>query len=241
VSKTDTLRSLEIVLESFLERAVARKQDRLRVLDGINRLDDLARGMQGADVDRQVGLTDRIGEWFAEHRNWVQDPRLRPAERNRIGRILDEIRESMEAKGHATPATQKISSEIERWQRSVAASASSAIEGASSRGQRLVLRRGPETSEPAETSEPQPDSIVQFYDVLRRITNRFRDSVRDSRHIMSILDDSLTAAVSQRNHDALMLSALIIYHLKQHGYLVGPFVKRLKEAERLHRQEAQRA
>ena len=112
---------MEIVLESFLERAVARKQDRLRVLDGINRLDDLARGMMAADTERQAGLTDRIGEWFAEHRNWVQDPQLRTAERNRIGRILGEIKESMEAKGHATPASEKIGSEIERWQRAIPA------------------------------------------------------------------------------------------------------------------------
>ena len=240
MSRTDTLKSMEIVLESFLERAVARKQDRLRVLDGINRLDDLARGMMAADTERQAGLTDRIGEWFAEHRNWVQDPQLRTAERNRIGRILGEIKESMEAKGHATPASEKIGSEIERWQRAIPAPTPAASHP-SSGGQRLVLRRGPETSAPAPSPESKPDSIVQFYDVLRRITNRFRDSVRDSKHIMSILDDSLTAAVTQRNEDALMLSALIIYHLKQHGYLVEPFVKRLKEAEKIQQREGMHA
>jgi len=241
VSRTDTLRSLEIVLESFLERAVACKQDRLKVLDGINRLDDLARGIKAAGLERQISLTDRIGEWFAEHRDWAGSPQLRPAERNRIGRILGEIRESMEAKGHDTPAAQKIATEIDRWQSTTLAPAPSPTARASSRGRKLVLRRGPETPEPAPQVATPPDSIKQFDDILVRITNRFRDSAPQAQHIMTVLDDSLTAAIVQRNQDALMLSAMIIYHLKQHGYLVEPFVKRLKEAERVQKQEAGRA
>ena len=241
MSKTDTLRSLEIVLESFLERAVARKQDRLKVLDGINRLDDLARGIRAAGPERQINLTDRIGDWFAEHREWAKNPKLRPAERNRIGRILGEIKDSMEANGHDTPAAQKITTEIDRWQRTTTASAPSPTASAPSRGQRLVLRRGPETSEPAPAAAAPPDSIKQFDDMLLRLTNRFRDSAPQAQHIMTVLDDNLTAAIVQRNHDALMLAAMIIYHLKQHGYLVEPFVKRLKEAERVQKQEAGRA
>jgi hypothetical protein len=52
---------------------------------------------------------------------------------------------------------------------------------------------------------------------------------------MSVLGDALNSAVLQKNRQALLLSALIIYYLKQNGYMVEPFVKRLKEAEHLQK------
>jgi hypothetical protein len=241
VGRTETLKSLEIVLESFLERAVNLKQDRLRILDGINRLDDLAKSIQTADAERQLSLTDRIGEWFAEHRKWAADPKLRPAERNRINSILGEIKHSLEAKGHATPATHKITSEIDRWDRTAAPAASAPATSPETGRQKIVLRRGQEKAAPAKRYQPKPDSIIQFYDVLRRVNNLYRDSVRNSEHLMTVLDDSLKAAQVQRNPDALMLSAMIIYFLKQNDYLVAPFVKRLKEAEQLQKQEGPNA
>jgi hypothetical protein len=238
VGRIETLKSLEIVLESFLERAVSLKQDRLRILDGINRLDDLAKGIQSADTERQLSLTDRIGEWFAEHRKWSQDPKLRPAELNRINHILGEIKHSLEATGNATPATQKITSEIDRWGRAATPAKKTPAASTETGHQKIVLRRGEEKAAPAKRYQPKPDSIIQFYDVLRRVNNLYRDSVRNSEHLMTVLDDALKAAKVQRNPDALMLSAMIIYFLQHNGYLVKPFVKRLKEAEELQKQEA---
>ena len=99
MSRTETLKSLEAVLESFLERAVAVKEDRLSVLEGINRLDDIARGFQkGSD------LTEEIGGWFAEHNRWLEEPGLRTVDQSRIGQILGAIRHEIGAVPDATPA-----------------------------------------------------------------------------------------------------------------------------------------
>ena len=239
MSRTETLKSLEIVLESFLERAVRLREDRIRVLDGINRLDDIARGFRGAENAARPDLTDRIGHWFAEHQGWLDDPKLRPAERNRIQQMLGEIGTTIESSGDTTPAVQKIASEIDRWRRPAATAPSA--ETAPGTGRKIILRRSPESAEPAKSEEPEADSITLFFDALRKVTNRFRDSIRSSKHLMSVLDDNLKAAQLQRNPDALLLSAVIIYHLKQRGYLVEPFVKRLKEAEQLQKETASRA
>jgi len=76
------------------------------------------------------------------------------------------------------------------------------------------------------------DSIGGFSHLLEKVTNLFRDASGNKKHIMSILDDTLKSASLQRNRDALVLSAFIIYYLKLNSYMVGPFVKRLREAER---------
>jgi hypothetical protein len=57
------------------------------------------------------------------------------------------------------------------------------------------------------------------------------------KHIMSALDDLLKSAYLQQNEQALLLSAFVIYYLRQKGYKVEPFVKRLKAAESLIRQK----
>ena len=49
---------------------------------------------------------------------------------------------------------------------------------------------------------------------------------------MSVLDEALKSAELQKNKEALILSAFIIYYLKTGGYMVDPYVMRLKQAER---------
>ena len=63
------------------------------------------------------------------------------------------------------------------------------------------------------------------------------EGVSDHRpHILSALDDLLKSAYLQHNREALLLSGFIIYYLRQNGYLVEPYVKRLKAAESLIKQ-----
>ncbi len=221
MAKQETLTRLEQLLESFLDRAVSLKEERLRVIDGINRLDDIAR----SDITSPDRLTDRLGDWFADHRNWLNSSALRPSDVSRIGTILANIRREMPADDDASPAARKIRAEIVRWQEPVR----EMEETKATTTPRLVLRR------PAETAPKvveQEDAITRFGKLLDRMSALFADFSGNKKHILSALDDSLRAALLQRNKDALLLSAYMIYFLRLHGYKVEPFVKRLKDAER---------
>ncbi|MDH4158150.1 MAG: hypothetical protein OEW00_12830, partial [candidate division Zixibacteria bacterium] len=99
MSRQETLKSLEQLLESFLGRAVAAKEKRMRVIDGVDRLGGLFReSTQGADI------TDRIGEWFAEHNQWLADNSLKPADVDRISRLLGGIKRKLDIQPDHSPA-----------------------------------------------------------------------------------------------------------------------------------------
>ena len=296
MSRADTLKSLEIVLESFLDRAVQLKESRLEVLGGLNRLDDLARACQQRSGSADPIMADRIGGWFAEHRNWLHDQTLRTGDRNRLGSILNKIQQTIMPQAGAAPSSQKIASEIDRWRNRLEQPPTNAtaprqqvrpaspltpaghpvitgnrstvsedksdigvagnkpeevvagvdtpfamtgrpefeVEEPATKPRKVVLRRGPESLDEAGVHPSAGDSIGLFGGTLEQISNIFRD-LGDRPHLMSILDDTLKSATVQRNREALLLSALIIYYLKQNGYMVQPFVKRLREAERLQK------
>lgn len=219
MSYSSALQSLEKLLESFLERAVANKERRLEILDGINRLDDIARAShEGQDI------IESIGEWFADRDDWLEGNGLRSGDRGRLDRILAAINSSLSRSGDSSPAAFKIRSELERW--------SLATKSVS---QKLVLKRGP------EAAESGADSVLLFGKLLDRLAGRYDDSSRSKEHLLSVLDDSLQSAQIQKSKDALLLSAFIIYYLKQNNYKVDPYVRRLKEAEALVREERQHA
>lgn len=223
MANQQTLQRLESLLESFLDRAVVLKEDRLHVLDGINRLDDIAR----TDIGSSDRLTDRLGDWFADHRNWLNSNVLRPADVNRISGILTNIRKEMPTDEEASPAARKIRAEIVRWQepaREMEAETTSSP-------RKVVLKRSPEAPTPPPPTSDE-DAISRFGKVLERMQALFSDFSGNKKHILSALDDSLKSARVQRNKEALLLSAFMIYFLKLHGYKVEPFVKRLKDAER---------
>jgi hypothetical protein len=218
LSYAETLRSLEELLESFLQRALAAKETRLSVLDGIDQLDDIAR--QDGDA---AEFPDRMGQWFAEHRRWLGEDSLRPTDMSRIGGILSEVRSRLDQLPDSPPTRAKICQEIDRW--------TGRLEPG---GQpRLVLKRGPEESGPQPTAE----SIVRFDRLLKRLGAVYADLSGGKEHVLSVLDEALKAAQTQKNKEALLLSAYIIYSLKLDGYLVDPYVKRLKQAERLLNEE----
>ena len=212
MSREATLRSLEQLLESFLERAVAAKEKRMRIIDGVDRLDGLFReSAQGVDI------TDRIGDWFAEHNRWLSDDSLKPPDIERISRLLGGIKRELDIQPDDSPAREKISSEIKRWDETARAVPT-----------KLVLKRGPEQ---APLSEADGDTIGPFETVLARMMDLFKDYAASKKHLLSALDDALKSAVLQRNKDTLLLSAFIIYYLKIEGYKVEPYVRRLKQAE----------
>ncbi|UCE24965.1 MAG: hypothetical protein JSU74_02640 [Candidatus Zixiibacteriota bacterium] len=213
MSRQQTLKSLEGLLESFLARVVQRKEDRLGVMEGINRLDDIAR-----QSSRGEDMTDDIGDWFARHNRWLTDSSLKPADVDRITGLLAQFRQQLRAPSESSPAENKIHSEIDRWS-----------ETGRKLSPKLILKRAPEARAPQPISDP--DTIGLFDKKLTRLTAVFKDTCQGKKHILSVVNDLLESARLQGNKDALILSAFIIYYLKQNGYKVEPYVKKLREAE----------
>ena len=207
-----SLRSLEGLLEAFIDRWVHLKHRRMGVIGGISRLDDIARLKEADD------LTDRVGEWFAENNRLLTDDVLKPVDVKKIGDLLGEISQHF-VQSNSSPAVRKVAGEINRWQ-----------EKSQKTIGKLVLKR------PAESAKMEDDDTISLYGKsLQRVTALFADASGGKKHILTVLDDSLKSAVVQKNKEALLLSAYLIYYLKLNGYIVDPFVKRLKEAERLHK------
>ncbi|MEW5994251.1 MAG: hypothetical protein AB1744_07635 [Candidatus Zixiibacteriota bacterium] len=217
MSHHETLRSLEQVLESFLERAVAAKAPRLDILDGINRIDDVARGSNG-----HSDLADRVGEWLAEYSGWLSDDnRLRPGDVRRLSEILAEIGDRLDNSSDNSPAAAKIRSELKRW-----------TEGTDGVGRQLVLKRGPETAPP-----PRSRTVMTFDRLLERLLNRYRSLAGSRQHLLSVLEESLKTARVDHDRDALLLSGFIIYYLKLNSFKIEPYVQRLKQIEAIVREE----
>ena len=219
MSQTASLQSLESLLETFLSRVVTLKEKKLSVLEGINRLDDI--GLQshsGNDV------TDEIGNWFATHNRWLTDQTLKDSELNRITCMLTKIKQEIKIDDNSSPAQQKISNEIDRW--SSVKEKSYPI---------LKLKRKPEVAPEPVNSDLSDDTISLFVKRLSKMTALFMDHSNSKSHILSVLETILQKASSETNKDALILSAFIIYYLKQNGYKVDPFVKKLKEAETFYK------
>ncbi len=207
-----TLKSLEILLESFLDRALAQKEERFTVLDGINRLDDITRATHNGD-----DTAEPVGNWLAEHNRWLAEDRLKPGDIDRISNMLGKISRTLESGDGSTAQTDKIGSEIEDWQKV-----------ARTVRPKLTLKRRPESA-----GDSSSDSIALFDNTLERLSGLFRDLSHSKQHLLSVLDGALESAHLQKSTDALLLSAFMIYYLKQGGYKVEPYVKRLKEAEKL--------
>lgn len=254
MSRPKMLRKLESILESFLDRAADLKSKEATVPGGIDRLDDIACSFLEGD-DR----LDDLGNWFAEHAEWTQPETISAKDRGVITEILGEIRRELRVNEESSPAVAKIAGEIDRWNKATR-----------SGGHKVVLKRGPEIAPPpgsvtlpannmkppqgameppildseAELSDtivpPFEDSIALFRKQIDRLTGRFADSAENRMHLLSVLDDTLKSAELQKSKDALILSALIIYYLKQSGYLVLPYVERLREAEKLQKGSAVR-
>jgi len=210
LSQEKNLKSLEIVLESFLERATDLHMKQFNVVEGISRLDKISRGSLSGEI-----VADKLGDWFAENNRWLTAEDLGLDDVSRIDRILGTIQEELEKEPETSPAVIKIGSEIDRWKKTRKTAPG-----------KLTFKRGEEVK-----SSEENDTITVFKHTLSRMMQLYQDSSASKVHVMSVLDDALKSADLQHNKESLLLSAVLIYYLKINGYKVEPFVKRLKEAE----------
>lgn len=217
MSSLRTLKSLDVLIESFLTRAVAQKDTRLAVLDGLNRLDDLTLACREGD---DVG--DQVADWIAKRRDWAQSGRLRPGDISRVDSMLGDISERMHSRDQLSPAQEKVTEVIDQWRR----------QGGQAEA-KVTLRRGPETVSDETPAAAPVDSIRLFEEMLKNSTDLLGELAQRRGHLLSVLDDSLRKALVQKNKQALLLSAFIIYYLRLGGYKVSPYVERLKQAEKV--------
>jgi hypothetical protein len=218
VNDLSSLHTLEQKLESFLDQAVAAKAPRLDILDGLNRIDDLTTGSGDS-----VQLADRVGEWLAEHTGWVkQDSGLRSTDYQRLSGILQTLGDRFGQITDDSPAVKKIQAEIKRWDQHTKKALN----------QKLILKRGPES----KTADPGP-TVVAFEKLVEKLLQRYRDAAGNQYQILSVVDDLLKSAQVQKDRDALLLAAFIIYYLKLSGYKIAPYVLRLRQAEALFQVE----
>lgn len=221
MNQPQQLGALESLLESFLDQAVIQKENRLAVLEGLNSLDDLVR-----KSERGIDFSDEAGEWFANHNRWLTEQTLKPADIDKIDSLLGDLKNRLGNSADSSPAQNKIVTEINRWD-----------EKLGKKQPKLTLKRPPERQEdpkPTEAHIPKSvdiDTISLFVSKLSKTTALFMDYCENKAHLLSVLDDLLKSASVQLNKDALLLSGFIIYYLKQNGYKVEPYVKKLKEAE----------
>jgi len=193
LSTTRTLKSLEIVLESFLVRAIDLKEERLGVLDDLNTLDDLTRSSAGGD-----DVTEDVADWIAKRRGFLTQEHLRHSDMTRIDQMLGEISRKIKSQDRVTPAQQKISDVISGWR----------SDGRIGPG-KTTLKRGEEIRE--------DDSIALFSTTLEDIQGLYLDMAERQKHVLSVLEDALKSARLQKNRQALLLAGFLIYYLKQHA------------------------
>jgi hypothetical protein len=205
-----TLKALDVIIDSFLDRAVATKSARLKILEGLNRLDDIEQ-----NFDPSGKPADKLSGWLSDYSTWKTDPSLKPADRNRIRSALGTIQGKIGQSRVTSPELSKMDAEIERWQASA---------GKPSRT--IVLRRKPEAAE-----EVTIDIIAPIKATLIDMIGLLEEKGQSRGHILSVLDDLLKSAELQQNPKALLLSAFVIYYMRQNGYRVEPYVRRLRQAE----------
>lgn len=214
MSQMATLETLESLLETFLDRAVTLKEKRLKVVEGISRLDEIA-----AQSHSTPEIASRVGEWFAENNRLLDQQALKPTDIDRIATVLSQIESELES-NDPSPEMAKIKSEIIRWQQFKPKA-----------GEKIVLHRGPE--EATQQLVRERDTINEFAAYMEQLTARMADFAGGKKHLLSVLDDALKSSILQKSKDSLILSAFIIYYLKIFGYKVEPYVARLKHAESL--------
>ncbi|UCD16526.1 MAG: hypothetical protein JSV44_08650 [Candidatus Zixiibacteriota bacterium] len=206
MNRLQVLRKLEATLEHFIARMLDTEASRIETYKNINTLDEIAR-----DSRRGRHVYSRLGDWLARNSLTVHKERLKHEDISRIGSLFNDIQNGLDT---ADPESKKLSDEIDRWR---------------ARGfvpkRKLILKM----KLPVQTT-----SIAdRFAELLKKENEYFALESQRSPHLLSVLDEALKSAAAKEDRMYIHLAGAIIYYLKMNGYKIGPYVKRLKEIERL--------
>jgi len=205
LNRLATLKNLEEILQQFLTSVAKLESEQIETLRTISSLDDIAR-----DSLRGRYVNNRLGDWMAKNRMMVDEGRLKKTSISAVGNLLSDIKNGLDV---TDPESKKLADEIGSWfARGVVP------------GRKLVLSRPPENADPNLTD--------RFAGLVRRELEEIGYYREKGDHILSMLDDVLKSAEAKNDPIYLHLAGSIIYYLRNGGYKIEPYVKRLKSLEK---------
>ena len=205
MNRLKTLKRLESTLQYFLSAVAGLETEQIETLNSINVLDDIA-----CDSLKGRYVNTRLGSWMAKNRVLVDEGRLKKTAISAVGNLLGDIKNGLDT---TDPESKKLYDEIDSW----------FAKGVVS-GRKLVLSRPPEVSE--------PDLTDKYFDLIKRETEQIAYYKEHGDHILSMLDDILKSAEAKNDPLYLHLAGSIIYYLKNKGYKIEPYVKKLNFFEK---------
>ncbi len=206
MSRLETLKKLESTLESFISRAVSAEASRLDTARSLDTLDEIAR-----ESLRGRYINNRLARWMSESRKFLDNGRFNGDILSRIGSLFADIQSGLDM---ADPESRKLHGEIEGWK----------MAGAVPK-RKLVLK--------APATAPSSDLLDLYLQYLKNEYEYVANEKERQGHILTILDDVLKSAEAKIDPMYIHLAGSLIYFMKNRGYKVTPFVKRLKDIERL--------
>ncbi len=205
MSRLNTLKKLESNLKHLLTSVARLETDQIETLNSINVLDDIARdSLKGRYVN------NRLGSWMAKNRVLVDEGRLKKTAISAVGNLLSDIKNGLDK---TDPESKKLFDEIDSW-----------FTKGVVPGRRVVLSRPPEISE--------SDLTEQYYELFKKETEQLTYYKEHGDHILSMLDDILKNAEVKNDPIYLHMAGSIIYYLKNKGYKIDPYVRKLRFLEK---------
>ncbi len=205
MSRLKTLKRLESNLKHLLTSVARLETDQIETLNSINVLDDIARdSLKGRYVN------NRLGSWMAKNRVLVDEGRLKKTAISAVGNLLSDIKNGLDK---TDPESKKLFDEIDSW-----------FTKGVVPGRKVVLSRPPEISE--------SDLTEQYFELFKKETEQLTYYKEHGDHILSMLDDILKNAEVKNDPIYLHMAGSIIYYLKNKGYKIDPYVRKLRFLEK---------
>lgn len=205
MSRLNTLKRLESTLQRFLTTMAGMEAEQIETLSSINILDDIARdSLKGRYVN------NRLGSWMAKNRVLVSEGRFRKTSISAVGNLLNDIKSGLD---RTDPESKKLFDEIDSW-----------FSKGVVPGRRVVLSRPPEISE--------QDLTDQYLELIKNEVEQITYYKEQGDHILSMLDDILKSASAKTDPLYLHMAGSIIYYLKNKGYKIEPYVRKLRFLEK---------
>lgn len=192
---------LETALEGLVDGVLDEKKDQIDFMIGLNLLDDVL-----ADLNRGKEITDKLAVFIGRHRHWTQSGFLSGDQKERLSSILMPLCHGLQT--HDDPDNVKLREELRDWLRFLG-----------HKSFKLILK----------SSGEKISLSTRFSSLLKRETEELDSLLSRHDHLMTCLDDLLKSAECKEDKLYQHLSASLIYFLKQEGYKVDPYVKRLRQ------------
>ena len=203
MTRSELLDRMEGSLTRLVEGMLAEKNESIDFLAELDRLDDIA-----IDLRNGAEIGQRLTRFFAENQGWMNDKSLASSQKSRAGILFKEIGEILSSRPDEEAI--KLGREAEEWSRMLGV-----------KPLRLTLK----------APQEQASLSDRFHALLRRESEELNMLLAEREHLMTCLDDLLSSAELKQDRMHHHLAASLIYFLKQEGYKVEPYVRRLRRIQ----------